>query len=143
MLNCDFLSPALTAVNIPTTGRRLTPLPSVHARLIPQYEQAIGHRPRSNRGLSTRCGSALNRGNKHPASGRRRMAYMGFAAKNVWGTAPHACDSCRGRRVRVHTEVWSLRKNVCSLRLQPEYLTLRTKMWRADRVADNNWLSGE
>jgi len=36
-------------------------------------------------------------------------------------------DFRRGR-IKFHTEVWSLRKNVCSLRLQPEYLALRTKM---------------
>ena len=38
------------------------------------------------------------------------------------------CDFRRGRRVEVHAEVWSLRKNVCSLRLQPEYLVACTKM---------------
>ena len=29
-------------------------------------------------------------------------------------------DFRRGRRVKVHTEVWSLRENVCSFTTQPE-----------------------
>lgn len=52
-------------------------------------------------------------------------------------------DFRRGRRVEVHAEVRSLGKNVCSSRIPPEYLILCTRMWRADRVVNNTWLSGE
>ena len=52
-------------------------------------------------------------------------------------------DFRRRRRVKVYTEVWSLRKSICSFTMQSEYLMSCTKIWSADRVASNTWPSEE
>jgi len=43
-------------------------------------------------------------------------------------TKPLGSDFRRRRRVKVHTEVWSLRKSVCPCAMQPEHLVSCTKI---------------
>jgi hypothetical protein len=52
-------------------------------------------------------------------------------------------DFRRRRRVKVYTEVRSLRNKVGSLTVLSEHLDLFTKMLRVDRVASNTWPSEE